>query len=489
MWKRVGLTGITAAAVLLAGCARYHPAPLSPGETAAALESRTLAANPRLQDFLRASLPGTPDEPPEWNLATLTLAALYFHPDLDIARSRLLVARAGVRTAGQIPNPTVNLSPLYNLTVAQPTPWTVGGVVNFVVETFGKRGYRTEQARALAESARWDLATAGWQVRGRVRSAILNFWAAERRLALAKRRSELQQQLVGLLEQRFAAGQASALDVTRERINRAQIELGARDLERAAADARVQLATVIGVPARALDGLAISFAEFDGPEPPRGIGTSAPDLRRRALTSRTDVQASLADYKAADAALRLQIANQYPNLTIGPEYNWGAIETERISNQVGVPIGFELPIFHQNQGPIAEAVARRKQAAATFTALQAHIIGEVDAAATAYRSASETLATANALTADEQRRAQQVERSFRAGDVDRPALVGAQLELAVAEASRFDAGVARYQAIGALEDALQQPFFDPGVWPVVPESSPRTASAEASGERPEPAHE
>src|ERR1700719_2226057 len=96
-------------------------------------------------------------------------------------------ARAAVTTARQIPNPTVNLSTLYNLNVAQPTPWTVGGVVNFVVETFGKRGKRTEQARALADGARWDLATASWQVRGRVRTALIGVWAGERPRARGRR--------------------------------------------------------------------------------------------------------------------------------------------------------------------------------------------------------------------------------------------------------------------------------------------------------------
>lgn len=476
---------VALAAGLLAGCARYHAEPVSALANAAALESRSLSGDPRLQDFIHASLPGQEGGPIQWNLATLTLAALYFHPDLDIARSKLAAARAAVTTARQIPNPTVNLSTLYNLNVAEPTPWTVGGVVSFVVETFGKRGKRTAQARALANGARWDLATAGWQVRGRVRTALIAVWASEHRLGLARRRLQLEAQLVALLEQRFAAGQASALDVARERTSRAQMELAIRDLERAAADARVQLASAIGVPVQALDGIAISLTAFDSAPPAAAIGRSADELRRRALTGRTDVEASLAEYKAADSALRLQIANQYPNLSIGPAYNWGAIDTSQISNQIGAPIGFELPVFNQNQGPIAEAVARRRLAAANFTALQAQIIGQADGAAAAYRAASRTLATANALATDAQRRRQQVENSFRSGAVDRPTLVTAELELATAEGSRFDARLAERQAIGALEDALQQPFFDAGIWPVVPEDTPRRASL-ASSARAEP---
>lgn len=460
---------------LLAGCARYVAEPLSASANAAALEARTLD-DPRLHEFISASLPMPEARPIRWDLATLTLAAVYFYPDLDIGRSKLAAARAAVVTARQRPNPTVSISPLYNLNIPQPTPWTVGGVISFVVETFGKRQKRAEQASALAESARWDLATAGWQVRGRVRTALVNLWAAERRLDIARRRLQLEAQLVALLEQRFAAGQASALDLTRERVNRSQMELAIRDLERARADARVQLATAIGVPARALDGIPISLADFDA-GPPLTTGASAAALRRRALTGRTDVEASLAEFKAADRALRLQIANQYPNLSIGPEYNWGAIQERRISNQVGLPLSFELPVFNHNEGPIAEAAARRRQAAASFTGLQAQIIGQVDEAAAALRSVSRTLATADALVADAARRQRQLTESFRAGAVDRPTLVTADIERATAESSRFDALLAQRQAIGALEDAVQQPFFAPKLWPVVPESNPRTPAS------------
>jgi outer membrane protein TolC len=78
-------------------------------------------------------------------------------------------------------------------------------------------------------------------------------------LALTRRRLDLQEQLVGLLERRLAEGEASSLDAARERVNRAQITLAIRDLERVVGDARVQIATAIGVPAQALDGINLSL--------------------------------------------------------------------------------------------------------------------------------------------------------------------------------------------------------------------------------------
>jgi len=459
--------------VALAGCARFQPEPLSPAVNAAALDSRTLD-DPRLQRFVLASLPpGRAAPEPAWNLDKLTLAALYYHPDLAVAGARLAASRAGVVTAQQRPNPTLNLSAVFGSAAVSGAafppgviPVIIGPVVNFLIETFGKREDRTAQARHLVEAAREDVATAAWGVRGRVRTALLNLWAAQRRLKLAQEQIALRQQLVALLEQRLAAGFATALDVTRERIALAQTSLGIRDVNRLEMEARVQLATAIGVPVRALDRVQVSVAAFDHPKAP-DASLDGP-LRRRALTGRTDVRSSLAQYEAAQSALRLQVANQYPNLLLGPGYNY-----ESGTNRFILNPAIDFPIFNQNQGPIAQAVANRQQAAASFTALQAQVIGAIDAAAAAYSTTTQSLHTADALLAGEQVRQRQASAAFTAGESDRPTLVTAELEAAVIRSSRFDVLVLQRQALGALEDALQQPLFDPDAALFVPHAGPR----------------
>src|SRR5436305_13018828 len=89
---------------LLTGCARYVAEPLSASANAAMLETCSLD-DARLREFIGASLPEREAGRMHWDLATLTLAALYFHPDLDISRSKLAAARAAVVTARQRPNP------------------------------------------------------------------------------------------------------------------------------------------------------------------------------------------------------------------------------------------------------------------------------------------------------------------------------------------------------------------------------------------------
>ncbi len=457
--------------VLLAGlngCARDEPKPLSAAANANALDARTLN-DPRLATFVAAGLPGdaTAAAAGRWDLPALTLAALYFHPDLDIARARLAGAEAGVTTAAQRPNPSLGFQDLsYNTTNASPSPWTIAPTINFVIETFDKRTYRTAQAQHMSEAARHDLATAAWAVRGGVRTALLDLWAARRRLELLRQRRTLQGELAGYLERAQAQGDASALDVSRERLARDQLDLALREGEQQQADATARLAAAIGVAARSLDGVEISVSAFDAPGPLPDLA----GLRRAALLGRSDLQSLLAEYEAAQSELQLQIARQYPDITLSPGYAYSA----GANMWLLLPLA-ELPVFNQNQGPIAQARARRDEVAARFNALQARIIGDIDRAGANYAAATKAVGAADALLAEEAARAGRVAQAGRVGEIGRPALLSSELERAATALSRLDAMVRQRQAMGALEDALEHPLFDPQSRIFAPETSPRAA--------------
>ena len=161
------------------------------------------------------------------------------------------------------------------------------------------------------------------------------------------------------------------------------------------------------------------------------------------------------------------------SLSPGYSYEYGI-------NQYQLNVLSTLPIFNQNQGAIAEAAAKRQEAAARFIALQAQVIGEIDQATVAYRKSTQTLASANALQADERHRAEAMEKSFAAGEADRPTLVSTQMEAAVTALSNFDALLQQREALGSLEDALERPLYGPEILLTLPQAplppQPRSAS-------------
>ena len=471
----------TCLCLVVMACASYKPAPISPAQNAEAIQARSLA-DPRLRTFIAAAQaadpqPETADIPRAnhaWDLTTLTLAALYYHPNLDLARARLAEARAGIVTAGQVPNPSLSFEELsYRPSVSGSSAWTIAPVINFLIETFGKRRSRTREAQALTDAAHADLMTVSWQVRGDVRDGLMNLWAAQHRLALVQQRLDVQEQLLSLLEHRVAVGAASALDLARERTNRNQISLAVRDAERDGVLARTRLAEAIGIPLAALDGIDFSFAAFDQPEQP-GADLSTGELRRTALVKRSDVQALLAQYAAAESALALQIANQYPNITLSAGYGYDSGQHKYMLMPAA-----DLPVFNHNQGPIAAALAGRDAAAARFTGLQTQVIDAVDGATAQYQAAILALASADALLADERDRQHRTSRWFQAGETDRPTLLTAQLERLAAEQSRLDALIQQRQALGTVEDALQHPFYGPTM-PASSDTNPRLGPAPQS---------
>lgn len=442
----------------VAACASYRPAPISPLQTGQAIEARSLE-NSGLNEFIRAALAPDidgaavqPSSGTTWDLSRLTLAALYYQTDFELTRIKLESARAAVVTAGQIPNPTLSVNLMTVPIIPSPT-------IDFLIETFGKRGYRVDQAQALVDSARRDLTTGAWQARAHVRAALLNLWAAQQRRDLQQRRLTLQDELVQLLERRLIEGEASSVDVTRERINRNQFSLALRDAERQIADALTQLAASIGVPAGAVENEALSFAAFEQPEMVRP--DDLPLLRRQALTGRSDVQALLDQYRATESALQLEIANQYPNVDLGPGYTFEPGPGGGYQFTAGVIAA--LPVFNQNQGPILEAEAKRQTVAGQITSLQAQIVSGIETALADYHATSAAVATANDLNDEARSRFEQIMQQFQAGDADRPTLVLAEIELSTTEIGSFEAGVQQRQALAALEDALQHPLFEPDV--------------------------
>lgn len=397
----------------------------------------------------------------------LTLAAFYYHPDLDLARTQWEAAEAGVITAGGLPNPSVGFVPEFNANAASGiSPWKLTPTFDIPIETAGKRGYRIDQAQHLSEAARLNIATAAWQVRSRLKAKLLDLYAANERASLLGKQQDDQEEIVKLLEQRLEAGEASQPDVTQARISLQQTRLALRDAQKQAADARVQVASALGLPTDALGGVDLSFATFK--RIPTINDLPPETVRREALFNRPDILRSLAEYAASQSALQLEIAKQYPDIHLGPGYSW-----DQGDNKWSFGISLTLPVLNQNQGPIAEAEANRKQAVARFAALQSGVIGEIDRSLIGYGGALQKLATADALIAEQKKQLQSVEELFKAGGSDRVALGGARLELDSIELSRLDTFVTVQQSLGLVEDSMQRPV-ETEKFPTNLETNPRS---------------
>ena len=434
-------------AIVLAGCAHYAPAPISPTDTMTGFAARRLDDG-GLRAFVRESRAERETEwpPPAWGFDELTLVALYYHPSLEVWRAAVNLADARRITAGERPNPAVDEVAQYNATSAGIPAWILGSTFNLPLETAGKRRYRIANARLLAQAARWELAAAAWRVRRRLRSALLDLYEAIESERLLVRGVAVQARLANLLEQARQAGAVAGVQVTRERIALDRQRLELRRARAREALARTAVAEALGVGVEALEGVRLRFDEFATLPPP----LPARQARTRALLNRPDLLAGLATYAAAESALQLAVAQQYPDLRLGPGY-----EFDQGDGKWTLGWSISLPIFHRNAGRVAEARARRAQAGAKFLELQARVIAQVTAASAAVVSAREEVRVA-ARTVRRLLGQQRVTAArHRAGELAGDAPLRARLELLAGRTERLAARIRLQRAAGGLEDAMQ----------------------------------
>jgi outer membrane protein TolC len=261
-----------------------------------------------------------------------------------------------------------------------------------------------------------NVASVAWQVRANRRRALIDFVAAEQREAILAQQQAIQAQLIQLLEQRLRAGEAANSEVTilRTALNQLQLELS--DARQQRVEAHVRLAEAIGI---------------------------------------------------SSAALQLQVAKQYPDVHLGPGYQY-----DQGDHKISLSLTAELPVSNQNQGPIAEAEGRRAEAAARFDALQANVLAEVDRALGACQVALTNAATLQLLRAAHESRRQMIEAQVQAGAAERLDLLNARLEFGASQLLQLSGRVRLHLSFAALEEAVQRPF--PGRMERLTEAPPRS---------------
>ena len=258
-----------------------------------------------------------------------------------------------------------------------------------------------------------------------------------------------------LLDQRVAVGEIPRPEADLARIELSKLRLSVNAAKGRVSQSRAELAATIGISDTALEGIRFSWPDLDSP--PTAESLTPQRLRRDAVLNRLDVRRRLAEYAASEADLRLEIAKQYPDFDIGPGYQF-----EERNNFFTVGSAVVLPVFNRNQGPIAEAEARRKEGASLFLATQAQVIAESERALTRYIAALKELAeTDDYLLKLQNVRQQMTRQAVRVGEADRLILNGVLLEGSAVATIRLDTLGRVQTALGDLEDAVQKPL-DPG---------------------------
>lgn len=347
-------------ALVTSGCQSYRAQPLDLAGHQSAVAARPLQTE-LLSEFVARLQQSGHDTPVAFDPADgISLAegqafAIFYNPDLRLARLEAGVTLATMQNAGQWDDPELGFDGAQILSPGN--LFEYGLMLNLTIPVSGRLAVERARAGAEHEAALRRIVDAEWTTRARVRSAWSAWSAAVERVTLLEQ-AIAQGQRVGEIAGRLEhVGEITRVEGRLLRIELIQRQSELVDAENKANRARVELLGLMGLSPDA----SVTLVPAIQVQPAAGDGTDADQI----IQSSTLLAVRRAEYQAAEETLRLEIREQYPDLTIGGGY--GNEDDDRLLLGASIPI----PILNANRAAIAEAGARRELArAAAETTLE-----------------------------------------------------------------------------------------------------------------------
>ena len=459
-------SAVAAAVLMLAACATPPAAPDSALRIATQAQPAFLNAGDRAGavDARWWQRYGDPQ------LDALVAAALDANPDVRIALTRVVQARAGVDAASARLLPTVNAVAVrsaaetgYDAAVRQRLPDTdvrrAGADVSWEIDLFGA-------ARAARDAAAQDALAADDARRGAQLAVIAEtarqyfiLRGAQQRLAIVQSLVQSQQQTLRLTELRRSAGEASEFDVDRAGAALAATRAAEPPLRTLVQVTEYRLATLAGrAPGAWSAALGVrTDAPMQQPSPIDVAAGQPADLLQR----RPDLMAAEAQWRAATFRRSEAQANRFPRLVLSALFGrqWTALNALDLGATRFANVGatFALPLFAGGriQAGIDAADAREREALAAYERSLLQALEDVESALVALRNERARGDDLEQSVAARERALQRARSLYRAGqadllvvlDVERGLLV-AQIDRATHRTDLLLANVQLFRALG-----------------------------------------
>lgn len=324
---------------------------------------------------------------------TLTLeqaidTAITSHPQIRAAQARLGVSQAEILTAGARLNPSLSS----DNGIAEKT-YRLG--IEQTIELGGKRRRRVAVAQAQREVVLAEINTFILDIRANVRRTYTQLFNLQERQRTAQEIYTIADRLLEVANKRESAGAISHLDVLQAQIASVNARNDVQTLSYEVLQTRTRLNALLNRPvttpvntvpptpfpqtvpgAPSAQGLPLQGDILQG-------SAKLEELIQEALDHRPELQRNLRSLEVTQRQLALAKANRIPNLslTAGPDY---VAEPGQKEFNVFVVGNLEIPLFNRQQGPIAEAMAKRIQLEQEQAALKNQITTEVSTAYIAF---------------------------------------------------------------------------------------------------------
>lgn len=437
-------------AACLTACSfqKYIPKPIDTQANSAKFELRDPANEQFHQYLLSNGYPADRLPIQQWGLNELTYCALFFHSSLDVARAQWRTAEVNELAAAEKPIPTANSNIARSDRANQDiNPFAFGLSIDIPIETANKRDIRIENTRHLSEAAKLEIAQTAWQLRYQLAQSLYDYQFNQQEVKVLLDEETRRKEIVAIYQKRVDLGVASNVELSTAKLQLLTTSSELESKQQSKLVLLAKLANNLGLPLAKVEAMNL----VANPMPPEQI--IATDIQTAALLNRLDIRIALQRYAAAESKLKLEIAKQYPDITISPGYAYEF--GDRIWS---LGISGLLTLLNKNKVAIAEATQLREVEAAQFEALQTKVISDANVAKAELLQAQKALASQQQLHAQQQQNTQRLQHRLAIGEIDRLELAFAKLESIATEKNVALASFKRNVAVNQLENTLQQPL-------------------------------
>ncbi len=447
---------------LVIGCAKekYVAKPLDAQTVSSKILNKSFS-DPEFKHYLLKQGYQPSDLPfQQWGLNEFTYAALYFNPQLDVAKAQLALANTAITTANLRLNPAVNATTARSDRANNDiNPWAFGLDVAIPIETNNKRQIRVEEAMQLRDVAHMTVAETGWLLRSQIAKDLIAYHenlAAQQALS---HELETHSSIINMLEKRVQLGLLASTPLSDAKLLRQKTQAAANTLAAQLNTIRAALATSIGIDLAQFNAISIKPLLIDTVLNQQSalLNTSEQlkNLQQNALLNRLDIRRSLAKYAAAEARIKLEVAKQTPDIVLTPGYifEFG----DRIWS-----LGFSslLNLLNKNQTLIAEATNLREIEGAQFEVLQSSVIGNLNLAYAHYQASLAQINQTQTQLALEAEYQQTLQKQLASGLVDRLFVTQNALYHLLTQQQLIRLKFNSLKAAIAIEDVMQRPLLD-----------------------------
>jgi multidrug efflux system outer membrane protein len=386
------------------------------------------------------------------DLDRLVEIALAQNLDLEAALQRIDQARAQAKVAASPLYPTVSASGSASRTFQDPKDTNAvrgGASISYEADLWGKNRNAAKSADYQTEATVFDREAVRLVVTADVTNFYTQILSLNDRIRVAEFNLKNAEEILRIVEARFAQGSVSGLEVSQQRVAVNGFRTALASLVEQQSTTTNALAILLGQAPQNLPVPKFELASVTLPQ----VNLTPPATL---LTARPDIQSTEAGLRGANADIGAARAAFFPSLTLGLDSAIAAGFGGPAAAASSIASSLLAPIFTGGKltGNLENVTARQKELAAQYQKTVLTAFQEVEDALAGLKSANDRAVIARDSVVESQKAYDIAKARFDAGAIDYLNLLDTQRSLFQAQDCQITINQSQLQSFVLLRKAL-----------------------------------